>query len=223
MNNSEKIQSRPFWLLVSLSVIIIIFGIITICSPAVFRKFVDIILWFFLVMTWISAIINAFKNKNVSSIWFLWIIGFLLTLIWFWLIFSWSQLVWTIMIWIFALWALIRWAMLVIFGLTNKETQPSRWAMLWLWWLLFILAIVIICVPKSESRTRAGICIWISTVLDGLSLLIVALKVKNAQSIQVELVDQASQNEIAQWNVVITETVVISDPQNNEDESQVNN
>jgi len=113
--------------------------------------------------------------------------------------------------------------MLVIFGLTNKETQPSRWAMLWLWWLLFILAIVIICVPKSESRTRAGICIWISTVLDGLSLLIVALKVKNAQSIQVELVDQASQNEIAQWNVVITETVVISDPQNNEDESQVNN
>ena len=60
-------------------------------------------------------------------------------------------------------------------------------------------------------------------MLDGLSLLVVALKVKNAQSVQVELVDQANQNEIAQGDVVITETVVISDSQNNEDGSQVNN
>ena len=60
-------------------------------------------------------------------------------------------------------------------------------------------------------------------MLDGLSLLVVALKVKNAQSVQVELMDQANQNEIAQGDVVITETVVISDSQNNEDGSQVNN
>ena len=221
MDNTQTKQARPFWLMLSLSIIIIIFWIITICSPSIFWKFMDIILWFFLLTAGISAVINAFKNKNSQFVWLLWIWGLLLALIWFWLIFSWSQLVWTIMIWIFALWALIRWVMLIIFGLSNKENQPLRWAILWLWWLLFVLAIIIICVPKSESRTWAWICIWISTIFDGISLLIMALKIKNNPTLQAQIIDQANQNEISQWDVVVTATsVTIS---TNEDNQPNNN
>ena len=217
MANSEQNQSRPFWLLMSLAIIIIISWIITICWPSVFWKFMDIILWFFLILAGTAAIINTFKNQNVKSISFLWIIGFLLILIWFLLIFSWSQFVWTLMIWMFALWALIRWILLIVFGIMNKENQPMRWAIAWLWALLFILAIVIAASDKNDARTLAWICIWISTILDGISLLAFALKVKNNPSAQAELVSQADQNEIAQWSVVITETTVTTqvEPQSN--------
>lgn len=209
-------QVRPFWLMLSLAIIIIIFWIITIYSPSIFWKFMDIILWFFLLTSGISAMINAFKNKNSSLVWVLWIGWFLLALIWFWLIFSWSQLVWTIMIWIFALWALIRWVTLIIFWLNNKETQSLRRGIVWLWWLLFILAIVIAISDKSEARTLAWICIWISTVIDWISLLVAALKLKNINSLQSQIVDQASQNEISQWDIIVTETVVISQDQDNQ-------
>ena len=221
MDNSTWKQARPFWLMLSRAIIVIIFWIVTICSPKIFRKFMDIILWFFLLTAGISAIINAFKNRNSSLVWLLWIWGLLLALIWFWLIFSWSQLVWTIMIWIFALWALIRWVMLIVFGLNNRGKQPLRWWIIWLWCLLFILAIIIICVPKSESRTWAWVCIWISTLFDGISLLIAALKLKNVSSLQAQLINQANQNEISQWDVVITATTVTistdsdNQPQNN--------
>lgn len=224
MNNAETRQARPFWLMLSLSVVIIIFWIVTICSPSIFWKFMDIILWFFLFTAGVSAVINAFKNRNSSLVWLLWIWGLLLALIWFWLIFSWSQLVWTIMIWIFALWALIRWVMLIIFGLNNKGIQPLRWWIVWLWCLLFILAIIIICVPKSESRTWAWICIWISTVFDGISLLMMALKIKNNPSLQAQLIDQANQSEISQWDVVVTTTTVtISTNQDNQTDNQAEN
>jgi uncharacterized membrane protein len=117
----------------------------------------------------------------------------------------------------FALWALIRWILLIVFGIMNKENQPMRWAIAWLWALLFILAIVIAASDKNDARTLAWICIWISTILDGISLLAFALKVKNNPSAQAELVSQADQNEIAQWNVVITETTVTTqvEPQSN--------
>jgi uncharacterized membrane protein HdeD (DUF308 family) len=209
-------QVRPFWLMLSLATIIIIFWIITIYSPSIFWKFMDIILWFFLLTSGISAMINAFKNKNSSLVWVLWIGWFLLALIWFWLIFSWSQLVWTIMIWIFALWALIRWVTLIIFWLNNKETQSLRRGIVWLWWLLFILAIVIAISDKSEARTLAWICIWISTVIDWISLLVAALKLKNINSLQSQIVDKANQNEISQWDIIVTETVVISQDQDNQ-------
>ncbi len=111
----------------------------------------------------------------------------------------------------------------MIFGLSNRETQPLRWAILWLWWLLFVLAIVIICVPKSESRTWAWICIWISTVFDGISLLVCALNMKNNPSLQAELLNKADQNEIAQWDVVITETVVMTNSTPENTESQPDN
>ena len=110
----------------------------------------------------------------------------------------------------FALWALIRWGLLIVFGIMNKERQPMRWAIAWLWVLLFILAIVIAASDKDDARTLAWICIWISTILDGISLLAFAIKVKNNPSIQSELVNQADQNEIAQWNVVITQTTVVT-------------
>ena len=221
MENTTWRQVRPFWLMLSLAILVIIFWVITICSPHIFRKFMDVILWFFLLFAWISAIINTFKNKNVHSIRFLWIIGFLLALIWFWLIFSWSQVVGTVMIWIFALWALIRWVMLIIFGLNNKDNQSLRWMSLWLWWFLFILALIIICVPKSESRTWAWVCIWISTILDGISLLAFALRIKFSPSVQTQLINQADQNEIAQWNVVVTATSVTVST--NEDNQPNNN
>lgn len=117
----------------------------------------------------------------------------------------------------FALWALIRWILLIVFGIMNKENQPMRWAIAWLWALLFILAIVIAASDKNDARTLAWICIWISTILDGISLLAFALKVKNNPSAQAELVSQADQNEIAQWSVVITETTVTTqvEPQSN--------
>ena len=207
MENNNQIQARPYWLLMSLSIIVIIFWIITIFAPSIFWKFMDIVLWFFLFTTGISAIINAFKNKSNELSRLLWIGGFLLTLLWIILIFSYSQLVWTIMIWMFALWALIRWVMLIIFWINSKKQHPLWWWIVWLWWLLFILAIIIICVPKSESRTWAWICIWISTLFDGISLLVAALAIKNNSSVQTQLLDDLAQNEIGQWNIVITESV----------------
>lgn len=210
MENNNQTQARPYRLIMSLSIIVIIFWIITICAPSIFWKFMDIVLWFFLFTTGISAIINAFKNRNSELAWLLWIWGFFLTLLWFVLIFSYSQLVWTIMIWMFALWALVRWVMLTVFWITNKEQHPLRWLIVWLWCILFILAIIIICVPKSESRTWAWVCIWISTVFDGISLLAAALSMKNNPSLQTEILNQADQNEIGQWDVIITETTIIS-------------
>lgn len=204
MENNNQTQARPYWLIMSLSIIVIIFWIITMCAPSIFWKFMDIILWFFLFTTGISAIINAFKNRNSELVWLLWIGGFFLTLLWFVLIFSYSQLVWTIIIWMFAIWALIRWVMLIIFWITSKEKHPLWWWIVWLWWLLFILAIIIICVPKSESRTLAWVCIWISTVFDGISLLVMALKIKNNSAVQTQLLDDLAQNEIGQWDIVIT-------------------
>jgi len=204
MDTGKQAQSWPYSLMMGLSIVITVFWIITILAPGIFWKFMDIILWFFLFTSGISAIVNAFKNRNSGLVWLLWIGGFLLTLIWFWLIFSWSQLVWTIMIWIFAIWALIRWVMLIIFGLNNKETQSLRWGIVWLWCLLFILAIVIAVSDKNEARTLAWICIGISTVIDGISLFVAALKLRNVNSIQAKIIDQTNKNEISQWDIIVT-------------------
>ena len=226
MSDHETYQQWPSWLMLWLSVFIIIFWIITVCSPSIFWKFMDIILWFFLLAGGTSAVINAFRNKGNEFAWLLWIGGLLLALIGIWLIFSWSQLVWTIMIWIFALWALVRWITMIIFGISNKENQSFRWAIFGLWCLLFILAIVIIASDKTEARTLAWRCIWISTILDWISLLAFALKMKNNSTLQSELLSNANQHEIAQWNIVMTETVVISNsiPNNQEssESSQIN-
>ncbi len=203
---SEK-SKWPVWLMAWLAFIIILCGIITVCAPSIFWKFMDIILWFFLLTSGISLIINGFKNKGGQLVWLLLIWWFLLSLLWFMLIFSYSQVVWTIMIWMFALRALIRWITLVLFALTNKDKQHFRWAILWLWCLLFVLGIIIICVPKSESRTWAWVCIWISTIFDWVCLLVLSFKANDNSSLQDKLLEQADQNEIAQWNIDVNTSV----------------
>ena len=111
--------------------------------------------------------------------------------------------------------------------MNNKAQQSMRWWIVWLWCLLLVLAIVIICVPKSESRAWAWICIWISTVLDWVSLLFFSMQLKNNPSIQAELVNQADQNEIAQWDVVVTQPVaepsnIPNNPENPESQPSSN-
>ena len=210
MEVNKQIQAWPYSLMMGLSIVVIIFWIITICAPSIFWKFMDVILWFFLFTSGISAIINAFKNKNSEWTRLLWIGWLLLTLLWFWLIFSYSHLVWNIMIWVFAIWALIRWITLVIFWVNSKGQNPLWWWIVSLWALLFILAIVIAASDKGEARSLAWVCIGISTLFDGISLLVMALKIKNSSSVQVELISQANQNEISQWDVVITEVNIVS-------------
>ena len=211
MTDTEEKQVRPFWLLAVLSIITIIFWIITICSPSIFWKFMDIILWFFLIMTWISAIINTVKNQNTQFIRLLLVFWILITILWFLLVFSRSQFVGTLMVWIFAIWAILRWIILIFFSLSNKNTQKFWWAILWLWILLLILWIVIIFSSTSEARNLAWICIWISTVLDWVILLIFSFRVKDNPWLQAEILKKSEENEIAQWNVVITETTVVTE------------
>lgn len=67
--------------------------------------------------------------------------------------------------------------------------------------------------PKDEARSLAWICIWISTILDWIALLAFALKVKDNPNIQTEVIVQADQNEIAQGDVVVTETTVVTQVQ----------
>ena len=98
-----------------------------------------------------------------------------------------------------------------MFWVNSKEQQPLWWWIVSLWVLLFILAIIIAVSDKSEARSLAWVCIGISTLFDGISLLIMALKIKNNSSVQVELISQAHQSEISQWDVVITETVITKD------------
>ena len=124
-------------------------------------------------------------------------------LIWFWLIFSHSQLVWTIIIRIFAIWALARWIGFIIYWTNNKQ-QPLWRLIIWLWGLLFILAIMIALSDKTEAKTLAWICIGISTIFDGISMLVMAQKIKDAPSLQVQIISQASQSEISQWEIIIT-------------------
>ena len=88
--------------------------------------------------------------------------------------------------------------MLIIFWINNKQQQPLWWWIVWLWALLLILALIIAFSDKSEARSLAWVCIGISTLFDGISLLVMALKIKNSSSVQVELINQANQNEIAQ-------------------------
>ena len=61
---------------------------------------------------------------------------------------------------------------------------------------------------KSEAKSLAWICIWISTIFDWILLLFFSFRVKDNPSLQEEILNQSDQNEIAQWNVVISETTV---------------
>ena len=53
---------------------------------------------------------------------------------------------------------------------------------------------------KSDAKTVAWICIWISTVFDWLCLLILSFRANDDPNLQDKILQQANQNEIAQWN-----------------------
>ena len=197
--NSEQ-KKWPVWLVASLGFLTIICGIITICAPSVFWKFLDIILGIFLIFSGISAIIKWFADKE-KHLWLLIILASLIILLWFLLVFSGSKFIWTLTIWSFAIWALLRWFILVYFSLTNREQQRFWWGILALWVLLIILSIVIAFSDKSEARALAWICIWISTVFDWIFLLILSFRVNDDPSLQSQVLEQANQNEIAQWSI----------------------
>lgn len=111
--------------------------------------------------------------------------------------------------------------MLIIFWINNKQ-QPLWLWILWLWALLFILALIISFSDKWEARTLAWICIWISTLFDGMSLLIIALKIKNIGSSQAKLLDNLNQNEIGKWDIIITQTTVVTKANTDSETQQPN-
>jgi uncharacterized membrane protein HdeD (DUF308 family) len=124
-----------------------------------------------------------------------------------------ANLVWKLTVWMFALWALMRWGMLIFFWMQNRENMP-------LWWWICIIGIVLIVLSIVTFVSSAGmanlvwICIGISIIFDWLSLLFFSLKWGNVQVIQTQVISDANNNEIAQWDVVITETVITNDPNN---------
>lgn len=123
------------------------------------------------------------------------------------------NLVGKLMVWMFALWALMRWGMLIFFWMQNRENMP-------LWWWICIIGIVLIVlsivtfVSSAWMANLVWICIGISIIFDWLSLLFFSLKWGNTQVIQTQIISEADGNEIAQWDVVITETVVTNNPDN---------
>ncbi len=123
------------------------------------------------------------------------------------------NLVGKLMVWMFALWALMRWGMLIFFWMQNRENMP-------LWWWICIIGIVLIVlsivtfVSSAWMANLVWICIGISIIFDWLSLLFFSLKWGNTQRVQAQIISEADGNEIAQWDVVITETVITNTPDN---------
>ena len=197
-----------------LAVLLIICGILTIIHPSGFWKRINILLWISLVFSGLSAIINAISNQKAQYISFLFVIWILILMLWIMLVCARDvNLVGKLMVWMFALWALMRWGMLIFFWMQNRENMP-------LWWWICIIGIVLIVLSIVTFVSSAGmanlvwICIGISIIFDWLSLLFFSLKWGNVQVIQTQVISDANNNEIAQWDVVITETVITNDPNN---------
>jgi hypothetical protein len=170
------------------------------------------LLWISLLLSWIAAITNSIRNQQTQYISFLFVIGILAVMLW--IILIWSKeanLVWKLMVWMFALWAFMRWGMLIFFWIQNKEKFPLwRWICI-LGWILVLLAILT-AISSAWMANLVWICIGISIIFDWVALLFFALRWWNAQVVQAQIISQADENEIAQWDVVITETVITNDP-----------
>ena len=69
-------------------------------------------------------------------------------------------------------------------------------------------------VSSAWMANLVWICIGISIIFDWLSLLFFSLKWGNTQRVQAQIISEADGNEIAQWDVVITETVITNTPDN---------
>ena len=198
------------WLILWLAILLILCGFLTVFNPSWFWEWINILLWIALIFSGISAIINAIKNSQTPYISFLFIIGILAIILGFVLIW-WSEanFVGKLMVWMFALWALIRWGMLIFFGVQNKETMPLWWGIAALGVILVILAILT-AVSSAKMAKLVWICIGISIIFDGVSLLFFAIRWWN--SLQTQIITQTSQHEIWQWDVIITETIITNDP-----------
>lgn len=198
----------PLWVMLWLAILLILCWFLTVFNPAKFWGIINILLWISLIFAGISAIINAIKNQKAQYISLLFAIWILILMLWIMLICSReANFVWKLMVLMFALWAFMRWGMLIFFGLQNRDTQPLRRWILLLGIILTILAIATAASPWATANL-VGICIWISFIFDWLSLLFFSLRWWNTQVVQAQIINQADENEIAQWDVVISETVV---------------
>ena len=200
-----------------LAVLLIICGILTILHPSGFWKWMNILLWISLIFSGLSAIINAISNQKAQYISFLFVIWILILMLWIMLVCARDvNLVGKLMVWMFALWALMRWGMLIFFWMQNRETMP-------LWWGICIIGIVLIVlsiitfVSSAWMANLVWICIGISIIFDWISLLFFSLKWGDTQAIQSQIISQADQNEISQWDVVITGTIITN---NTDDQPQ---
>ena len=82
--------------------------------------------------------------------------------------------------------------------------MPLWWWISILWWILMLLAILT-AISSASMANLVGICIWISFIFDGISLLFFSLRWNN-QNIQIQVIEQSSQNEIAQWDILVWDT-----------------
>lgn len=123
--------------------------------------YMDKIIWTLLIVTGILWMVSVCKDKwKYFWIWF--------TVLWLFLIFSYSRFTWVIAIWVFAFWALLRCIVLTYYGIKNKQ---EIWCFL-LILMLFILFIILAFSDKENAITLSWICIWCSTIIDGLLLII---------------------------------------------------
>ena len=198
--------------MLGLAILLILCGFLTVFNPSKFWWIINILLWISLIFAGLSAIINAIKNQKAQYISFLFVVWILILMLWIILVCSSdANFVWKLMVWMFALWAFMRWGMLIFFWIQNKENLPLRWGICILWWTLVLLAILT-AISSAGMANLVWICIWISIIFDWLSLLFFSLRWGNTQVIQTQVITQADENEIAQWDVVITETVITNDP-----------
>ncbi len=204
----------PLWVMLWLAVLLILCGILTILNPSWFWKWMNILLWISLVFSGLSAIINAISNQKAQYISFLFVIWILILMLWIMLVCARDvNLVGKLMVWMFALWALMRWGMLIFFWMQNRENMPLWWGICVIGIILIVLSIITF-VSSAWMANLVWICIGISIIFDWLSLLFFSLKWGNTQRVQAQIISEADGNEIAQWDVVITETVITNTPDN---------
>ena len=77
-------------------------------------------------------------------------------------------------------------------------------------WILVLLAILT-AISSAGMANLVWICIGISIIFDWVSLLFFSLRWGSTQAVQAQIISEADENEIAQWDVVITETVITND------------
>lgn len=204
-------KSRSSGLLLWIAILLILFWFFTVFNPRSFRWIINILLWIAMIFGGISAIISAIKNKQnpyVSFLFVIWILGIILGFILAWA--SEANFVGKLMIWMFALWAFVRWGMLIFFGIQHKDTMPLWWWITTLWWILVLLSIFT-AISSGAMANLVWVFIGLSIIFDGFSLLFFAIRWGQIQTIQSQIISQSEQNEIAQWDVIITETIITND------------